>query len=232
MRKLIGFFIVLVLAAGAASAQFPTRIIVRPPQIVTAADRITVTVFGPAVCAGESRQEPARIEGRRIILPVFVIQDCEPRLGGSYSEHFTLGPLPAGFWTFEAVVDGALAARRTLDVELLVPLLLLHDGLFQVFVDWSTPDGALKGKGYGVWMTRESGYFWFFNGSNPEVYVKIIDGTPVNGHWWVFISSTTNLEFKVTVRQFVGDVIFPIPVEKTYVSPAGANKNFIDAEFF
>jgi hypothetical protein len=231
MRKSIGFFIVLVLAAGAASAQFPTEIIVRPQQIVTAADRITVTVFGPAVCADESRQEPARIEGRRIILPVFVVQDCEPRLGGSYSEHFTLGPLPAGFWTFEAVVDGNLAARRTLDVEPLSPTLFLHGGQFHISVDWSTPDGTLKGQGYGVWMTRESGYFWFFSGSNPEVYVKIIDGTPVNGHWWVFISSTTNLEFKVTVRQLIGEVL-PIPVEKTYVSPAGANRNFIDTESF
>jgi hypothetical protein len=232
MRRQIGFFIVLVLAAGAASAQFPTEIIITPQQIVTAADRLTVTVFGPAVCDGQSRQEPARIEGRRVILPVSLVQNCEPRLGGSYSEHFTLGPLPAGFWTFEAVVDGALAARRTLDVEPLAPVLHLHDGFFEISVDWSTPDGALQGKGYGVWMTEESGYFWFFSGSNPEIYVKVLDGTPVNGHWWVFISSTTNLEFKVTVRQLLGDVVLPVPVQKTYVSPAGANRNFIDTDSF
>ncbi|HEX2251883.1 MAG TPA: hypothetical protein VHQ65_01285 [Thermoanaerobaculia bacterium] len=47
--------------------------------------------------------------------------------------------------------------------------------------------------------TRDSGSFWFFRPDNREVLVKVIDGTPVNGRWWVFVGSMTDLAFEVRV---------------------------------
>jgi hypothetical protein len=39
------------------------------------------------------------------------------------------------------------------------------------------------------------------NGSNPEVFVKIIDGRALNGNFWVFFSHLTDLEYDLTVTE-------------------------------
>jgi hypothetical protein len=43
------------------------------------------------------------------------------------------------------------------------------------------------------------GLFWFFDGANPEILLKVLDGCAVNQHFWVFSSATTNVGFTVTV---------------------------------
>jgi len=43
------------------------------------------------------------------------------------------------------------------------------------------------------------GLFWFFDGANPEVLLKVLDGCALNQHFWVFSSATTNVGFSVTV---------------------------------
>ena len=40
------------------------------------------------------------------------------------------------------------------------------------------------------------------NSGNPEVFVKILDGRPVNGHLWVFYGGLTDLEYTLTVEDF------------------------------
>ena len=35
--------------------------------------------------------------------------------------------------------------------------------------------------------------------TNPEVFVKILDGTPINGHHWIFYAGLTDLEYTITV---------------------------------
>ena len=39
------------------------------------------------------------------------------------------------------------------------------------------------------------------NPDNPEVFVKILDGTAVNGEFWVFYGGLTDLEYTLTVRE-------------------------------
>jgi len=48
-----------------------------------------------------------------------------------------------------------------------------------------------------------AGWFWSFAPDNPEVVVKVLDGTPVNGRWWVFVSSLTGFTVELTVRDAV-----------------------------
>jgi hypothetical protein len=45
----------------------------------------------------------------------------------------------------------------------------------------------------------DTGAFWFFGADNYEVVVKVLDGTPVNGHIWVFYGALSNVEYTVTV---------------------------------
>jgi hypothetical protein len=54
----------------------------------------------------------------------------------------------------------------------------------------------------------ENDIFGFFsipsitgNSSNPEVFVKIVDGRALNGNYWVFSNGLSDLEYSLTVRE-------------------------------
>lgn len=49
--------------------------------------------------------------------------------------------------------------------------------------------------------SNESALFWFYDPDNWEVQVKVLDACPVNGHRWVFISGTTDVELDIEVFQ-------------------------------
>jgi hypothetical protein len=47
--------------------------------------------------------------------------------------------------------------------------------------------------------TADTGFFWFFDPANLELAVKVLDGTAVNGHFWVFFGALTDVRYIVTV---------------------------------
>ena len=47
--------------------------------------------------------------------------------------------------------------------------------------------------------TAETGGFWFFEPSNVELLVKVLDGRPINGRWWVLAGALTDLALEVEV---------------------------------
>jgi hypothetical protein len=49
----------------------------------------------------------------------------------------------------------------------------------------------------------QTGLFWFFTGANLELAVKVLDGTALNGHFWIFYAALTDLEYTVTVTDTV-----------------------------
>ncbi len=83
---------------------------------------------------------------------------------------------------------------------------LCLDGRFQVEVLWQTAPGN-GGAGHATSLTSESGYFWFFDPSNVELVVKIIDACDIEaGHWFFAAGMTTvGVELKVT-DTLTGDV--------------------------
>ena len=76
--------------------------------------------------------------------------------------------------------------------------LSLGDGRFSVYAAWQIPDGTV-GEGHGVALTRDTGYFWFFNPENVEMVLKVLDGCGVNGRLWVYAGGLTNVKVDVTV---------------------------------
>ncbi|MDY7093305.1 MAG: hypothetical protein SX243_10085 [Acidobacteriota bacterium] len=70
---------------------------------------------------------------------------------------------------------------------------------FEVSVSWEDFQGR-TGQGQGLYLPNGPGAFWFFDQDNLEMAVKVLDGRPVNGHWWVFFGALTNVEFTLTVR--------------------------------
>ncbi|MEM1204767.1 MAG: Calx-beta domain-containing protein, partial [Acidobacteriota bacterium] len=102
---------------------------------------------------------------------------------------------------------GTSVARVTVRDDDLVPFecvaddetLCLAEGRFQVTIDWADFEGgAGAAKTVPVGSDR-SGMFWFFDRENWEMLVKVLDGCGVNGHHWVLLAATTNIEYTVTV---------------------------------
>jgi len=121
--------------------------------------------------------------------------------------------------------QGLWAAPVTADIaELLVPLALkpqaslaaatgtcsdgdtsicLQDGRFRVEATWFRPDGS-TGQGRSVRLTPDTGYFWFFNHSNVEMVVKVLNacgtGRP---RFWVFAGGLTNVEVLLRITDTI-----------------------------
>ncbi|HYN21562.1 MAG TPA: choice-of-anchor Q domain-containing protein [Thermoanaerobaculia bacterium] len=97
------------------------------------------------------------------------------------------------------------------------PILCLNQSRFQVKVVWDT--GSEIGSGQGVKLTDESGFFTFFDPSNVELTVKILNACNLGGKYWVFMSGLTNVGVTVTVTDTqTGQV-------KTYNNPR--NRTFV-----
>jgi hypothetical protein len=66
-------------------------------------------------------------------------------------------------------------------------------------------NGNVQGPGVALPQNDLFGYFSLpsltANPSNPEVFVKILDGRPVNGKWWVFYGHLTDLIYDLSVRE-------------------------------
>lgn len=106
--------------------------------------------------------------------------------------------------------------------------LCLLGGRFEVHLTREGPSGGgIPGiPAAAVPLTETAGAFWFFRSSNLEAVVKVLDGRAVNGHFWVFYGSATNLGFTVTVTDTVtGEIAI-------YEKAAGAPGSFADTDAF
>ena len=45
----------------------------------------------------------------------------------------------------------------------------------------------------------KTGFFWFFNSSNVELAVKMLDGRDLNGHFWLLYGGLSDVEYEITV---------------------------------
>ena len=79
-----------------------------------------------------------------------------------------------------------------------LPALQLRDGRFLVTAVWNDPRGN-SGIANPVPLTSDTGYFWFFNESNVEVVIKVLDGCRPNDRFWVFAAGLTNVGVVISV---------------------------------
>jgi pimeloyl-ACP methyl ester carboxylesterase len=123
-------------------------------------------------------------------------------------------------WPEESLVGGFafLLAQRYGTAGGCVPAdtrLCLRGGRFAVEATWTDPRGHSGPAQVTAARTSDSGLLWFFQASNWELQVKVLDGCPVNGHYWVFAAGTTNVGFSLRVRDLVGGG------ERAYDNPVG-----------
>jgi CSLREA domain-containing protein len=106
------------------------------------------------------------------------------------------------------------------------PTLCLNNDRFRVTTQWRTQQGT-SGSGQGVSLTGDSGYFWFFNPSNIEMTVKVLNGCGLTHHYWVFLSGLTNVDVTVAVTDTKNGTA------KTYHNPLGTTfKTILDTNAF
>lgn len=76
-------------------------------------------------------------------------------------------------------------------------LCLLDDNRFKVEVDWRTSSNS--GPGQVISSGFDSGLFYFFNPSSTDLLVQLLDACKDNDHFWVFYTSSINVEYDLTV---------------------------------
>lgn len=103
-------------------------------------------------------------------------------------------------------------------------VLCLQSGRFQVELTWqdvadnpyTLSGGPLSGAGDVVYTLGEStGGFAFADPGTVEVMLKVLDGTPINGRWWVFATGVTNVATVLTITDTTTQA------QKVYVNPQG-----------
>lgn len=102
----------------------------------------------------------------------------------------------------------------------------LNNNRFQVQVSWRVPAQGTSGMGMAMPLTADTGSFWFFSSTNLELVIKILDGTPVNGHFWVFYGALSNVEYTITVTDTVTGLV------KMYFNPNGQLASVADISAF
>ncbi|HEX7182969.1 MAG TPA: hypothetical protein VF756_14095 [Thermoanaerobaculia bacterium] len=102
---------------------------------------------------------------------------------------------------------------------------------FKVEVTWQTRDGN-SGVGHVVPHSDNSLLVWFFDQSNVEMLLKVLNACDPYGKFWVFYAATTNVEFTVTVtdtetgqvqeyRNAQGNAATPVQDTGTFTCSAG-----------
>jgi photosystem II stability/assembly factor-like uncharacterized protein len=135
---------------------------------------------------------------------------------------------PADRRTLYAISGGRLMAY-TFAPGACVPgdqTLCLNDGRFRVEVDWHAVNQGTNGPGHAVELTSDSGAFWFFQETNLELMVKILDATSFSGYYWVFYGALSDVEYTIRVTDT------QTGTTKSYFNPQGNLASHADTSAF
>ena len=77
--------------------------------------------------------------------------------------------------------------------------LCLHGGRYEVRADYWTSHGDRAAAQVVPKGTSDSGLFRFFDAENWEMLIKVLDGCAINGRYWVYGASTTDLGYEIRV---------------------------------
>ena len=180
-----------------------------PDRLTPAGDRLFFTA-GETVHGIELWQTDGTPAGTRLV------QDIASQGASSYPEQMTVA---GGRLFFSA--DDRVSGRELWSLPLAgagcqasPTRLCLNNGRFQVEAVWRDFQGN-TGRGTAVALTPDTGYFWFFDPSNVETIVKVLNGQGVNGHHWVFYGALSTVDYTLTVTDT------QTGLTRRYQNPAG-----------
>jgi hypothetical protein len=197
--------LVLLLGANAAAAQ---NSITTTGDIETAGRLVSKAASGPPLQVGSSTMVP----GLNADL-----------LDGNHAASFALDADLDALADLITTLDGIVADHEEL-IQRLHPKLSLWNGRFRAWVTFED-DGVLQAAEV-VSLGDDLGYFYFTRDFYVDVFLRILDGSFVNAHWWLFAAPVTNVEYTLTVLDTeTGETA-------SYHSPQGALTTHIDITSF
>lgn len=104
--------------------------------------------------------------------------------------------------------------------------LCLLEGRFRVQVRWRDRASGLEGEGFALPHGDGAGIFWFFDPANVELGVKMVDGRPVSGTFWLYYGALTGLDYTLTVTDTTTGTT------RSYAGPPGQICGGVDAGVF
>ena len=104
-------------------------------------------------------------------------------------------------------------------------LCLGPDNRFEVRASWKIPSGE-TGIGRGRPISADTGALWFFGPTNLEAMVKILDARAINGHFWLYLGSLSNVDYTITVTDTATGQ------QRSYHNPAGQFASQADTRAF
>jgi hypothetical protein len=131
-----------------------------------------------------------------------------------------LAPAPGAIRRALAARAPAQAAECIDDVQR-----LCLAGRFLVSVSWAGSDGG-EGVGAARRLTSDTGTFAFFDSANLELMVKALDGSAINGAFWFFYASLSDVGFEITVLDTATGLI------RSYRNPPGSFASMGDTAAF
>ena len=115
-----------------------------------------------------------------------------PATSAEHPASATTASVPHGSGAFQSTASTAAAEPCAAGPT----TLCLNQGRFKVEVAYV---GDPSGSGQAVPLTSDTGAFWFFQSSNLELMIKILDGRTINEHFWVFYGALSDVEYTITV---------------------------------
>lgn len=121
---------------------------------------------------------------------------------------------------------GVFAQRFTTATCAQTPDQLCLDGRFRVGVQFTSPWSGDPEAGHALPLTSDTGAFWFFSEDNLELTIKVLDGRPINGHFWVYAGALSDVAYTITITDTETGKV------KTYHNAQGHLTSRADVEAF
>jgi hypothetical protein len=134
----------------------------------------------------------------------------DPDDGCDYSNSELDGAFSATYPSLQAFLNPTTSGSCVADAD----TLCLNSGRFKVEATFNT-SGAPVSSAKVVKLTDETGYLWFFNATNVEAIIKVLNGCGANNRYWVFAGGLTNVRTVITVTDT------KTGTQKTYTNPQG-----------
>ncbi|HXM78087.1 MAG TPA: hypothetical protein VOA00_02545 [Thermoanaerobaculia bacterium] len=104
--------------------------------------------------------------------------------------------------------------------------LCLNENRFKAEVTWRALNIGTSGVGMAIPLTSDTGAFWFFTSGNVELVLKVVDGRPFNGSFWVFYGAMSDVSYTITVTDTLTGL------KKTYDNAQGQLASVADTSAF
>jgi hypothetical protein len=105
----------------------------------------------------------------------------------------------------------------------------LLGGRFCVSVTWTDAAGTVHTALPVPFRSDNSAAFWFFDPSNWELQVKLLDACKVNQHFWVMASGTTHLDYSINIEDSWSQ---SAPTRRSYHNKLGNTRALLDTQAF